>query len=219
MEVAAPTNSESVYIIQTPMSLVLQENVYKPGRTARPIEKRLAEYSKGSRLLFVMPCPNSKDVEDIIVKRFTLLFKHRSDLGREHFEGPLSEMVSEMIDIVKVSNSPADLIQKAQIQALQQARLEKMRSQAVQPIALTRKPVKCDRCMRPFSRQEHLDLHLLKKTKCTPFDPQQKKYKCVRCDRAYSCASGLSVHKHKCTGVRKNTEVVRMVESQASSRG
>lgn len=82
---------ETIYLIR-----LVSDNsntLYKIGRTSRPFMERLKEYkNKDPSIVFVIECADSNKVESDLIKIFRNLFKHRTDVGTEYFDGDVDSM-------------------------------------------------------------------------------------------------------------------------------
>ena len=70
--------------------LRLGQGVVKVGRTTQGIEKRVAQYPKGSLVLFSCPvrAGAEREAERRLIEVFRVCYKHRPDIGAEYFEDP-----------------------------------------------------------------------------------------------------------------------------------
>jgi hypothetical protein len=75
------------------------EETYKLGRTSQEGDKRLKQYPKGTEQIIKIHVSNSINCENEIIKEFKKKFKHRVDIGREYFEGNISDMIKIFINI------------------------------------------------------------------------------------------------------------------------
>jgi len=91
---------EYVYMLITREFKNSNENVYKIGRTEN-LRTRLYGYPKGSQYLLSLKVANSIYIEHQIMKTFKQKFKHRTDIGREYFEGSFPVMAQQFRDIVE----------------------------------------------------------------------------------------------------------------------
>lgn len=92
------------YIIIEREFLVSDQDVYKIGHT-KDIKQRITQYPKGSEILWVSYSPYMILAENTAVKVFSIIFKHRSDLGREYFQGNLVSMMEMFKCIINHYNS------------------------------------------------------------------------------------------------------------------
>jgi hypothetical protein len=85
-----------IYICRVPMR---ERNVYKVGKTKTSLEKRMASYKKGTRLLHsfpVMDCDAAElKVVEAVRRRFLCV------KGREYFKGALDEIEELVKEIVE----------------------------------------------------------------------------------------------------------------------
>ena len=91
---------ERVYIIHDAVSIAAKENVYKIGRTSQQDLSRFKNYSKGSKLLFLMICNNSIQIEKDIIELFKTKYIHKQNRGAEYFEGEYNMMIKDIINII-----------------------------------------------------------------------------------------------------------------------
>ncbi len=77
----------------------LGDNVYKIGRTDN-VKRRLAQYPKGSRLLFSIYTPDCLTAERELIRHFKGAYKHREDIGREYFQGESHCMINVITEYV-----------------------------------------------------------------------------------------------------------------------
>ena len=82
---------EGIYIIHTRESIKCKEKIYKIGCSYN-LYKRIKQYPKNSKVLFLFVCNNSRDVESRIKKYFNVKFKQISEYGSEYFEGDVEQM-------------------------------------------------------------------------------------------------------------------------------
>ena len=69
------------------------EPIVKVGRT-RDVVRRLAQYPKGSKLLFSMYCDSLVATETEVLLLLDKAFNRRADIGRESFEGDIKSIIS-----------------------------------------------------------------------------------------------------------------------------
>lgn len=91
---------EYIYIIHTREFLNSNSPVYKIGRTQN-IDRRFNEYAKGSVLIFSSLVHTN--IEKAVLNTFKAKYKHRTDLGRELFEGDISSMLKDIMAAVHLS--------------------------------------------------------------------------------------------------------------------
>jgi T5orf172 domain len=86
-----------IYIIREREFIRLEENVFKIGRTGRPVGERLCEYPKGSMPYYFEKVNNCQNVEQLLLNKLISVphqFKHRKDIGYEYFEGNIDQLIS-----------------------------------------------------------------------------------------------------------------------------
>lgn len=93
-------STQYIYIIREREFINSKEDVYKIGKTAQKNCKRTASYPKGSVVHCVLSVSNCELVEKILITEFTKRFKHRKDIGREYFEGNLTEMKKVVFSVL-----------------------------------------------------------------------------------------------------------------------
>ena len=82
---------EGIYIIHTRESIKCKEKIYKIGCSYN-LYKRIKQYPKNSKVLFLFVCDNCRDVESCIKKYFNINFKQVTEYGSEYFEGDVEQM-------------------------------------------------------------------------------------------------------------------------------
>jgi hypothetical protein len=83
------------YILQTREIIRAKQNIFKIGKTSN-FEKRLQNYDKGSKSLFVLRVRNHVDFEQQIKCIFEKRFIQRKDYGENFFEGNFKEILDEV---------------------------------------------------------------------------------------------------------------------------
>jgi len=86
---------EGIYFIHTRECFRLKENIYKLGRSYN-LDNRVKQYPNDSKILFMMKCNNSKDIEKYLIKLFKKKFIQKTYYGTEYFEGDVDEMINEI---------------------------------------------------------------------------------------------------------------------------
>lgn len=88
-----------IYMIKTREFIKTKEEIYKIGKTERNVLSRASEYPKNSQLITCIPIPKNKlsDIENNLIKLFSMKFKQRTDIGTEYFEGERTQMIKEII--------------------------------------------------------------------------------------------------------------------------
>jgi hypothetical protein len=89
----------SIYLIHEREFINKNESVIKIGRTNN-IAKRFLQYPKGSRLVFSIYV-NPTDLinmENQLLYKFGGVFRARTDIGREYFEGDVNEMIKAIVE-------------------------------------------------------------------------------------------------------------------------
>jgi T5orf172 domain len=85
-----------IYVIREREFMNLGQNVFKIGKTNRPVGERLCEYPKGSYPHYFENVKNCDEIEQLIIKKLKSIpdeFIHRKDIGSEYFEGCISKLI------------------------------------------------------------------------------------------------------------------------------
>ncbi len=98
-------NNEYIYIIHERTFVKTNANIYKIGKT-KNIKNRLNGYSKGSKLLFTIPCIDSTIMEKIILKYLKENNKYiqAKEYGNEYFICELNNLMNDIYNLVKQNN-------------------------------------------------------------------------------------------------------------------
>ena len=98
-------NNEYIYIIHERTFVKTNANIYKIGKT-KNIKNRLNGYSKGSKLLFTIPCIDSTIMEKIILKYLKENNKYiqAKEYGNEYFICELNILMNDIHTLVKQNN-------------------------------------------------------------------------------------------------------------------
>lgn len=94
-------NGNYCYIIQEREFIKTKESIYKIGKTAKGCCKRFKKYPKGSILILLLKVDCCDIIENKIINIFDYKFIQRKDIGREYYEGCITDMIKEMEHIVK----------------------------------------------------------------------------------------------------------------------
>lgn len=82
-----------VYLLQEREFINANQSVFKVGRTRQENSKRLKQYPKGSVLKLQITCNDCISLERQILAKFRSIFKQRTDIGSEYFEGSCDKMI------------------------------------------------------------------------------------------------------------------------------
>ena len=98
-------NTEYIYIIHERTFVKTNANIYKIGKT-KNIKNRLNGYSKGSKLLFTIPCIDSTIMEKIILKylKENNEYIQAKEYGNEYFICELNNLMNDIYNLVKQNN-------------------------------------------------------------------------------------------------------------------
>ena len=95
-------HQEQIYIIHERTFVKLNTNIYKIGKT-KNIKTRLNGYSKGSKLVFSMPCNNCTESEKKnlnYLKNTESKYRHAKEYGNEYFQCDLHELISDIYNLI-----------------------------------------------------------------------------------------------------------------------
>ena len=91
---------EGIYLIQEREFIKTKEDVYTIGRSNN-LSERIKQYPKESKLILIILCKNSSDVEKKLITILTKKFKLCSNYGAEYFEGKLNKIITEIENYFK----------------------------------------------------------------------------------------------------------------------
>jgi len=94
-----------IYLLQEREFIKTNENVYKIGKTKQANLSRVSDYPKGSILLYQRICDNCDLYELQILKLFRKVYKQRTDIGSEYFEGEYLDMINNITFILNDNTS------------------------------------------------------------------------------------------------------------------
>jgi hypothetical protein len=89
-----------VYIIHLRQFVDQKQPVYKVGMTKQKNFDRFKQYPKGSKVIAMSHCSNSRMVEAIMLSEFSQKYKVRHDHGSEYFEGDIYSMLLDFNEIL-----------------------------------------------------------------------------------------------------------------------
>ncbi len=98
-----PTDKGFIYLIHELKDKNSGDNIYKFGYTVRSFEERLADYHKGTTIIFVTKVKNPFKVEQELIK--VLSNKFEVDRGKEYFKGDEEEICSVIMQHIAKMNS------------------------------------------------------------------------------------------------------------------
>lgn len=93
-KICAAVATNYVYLLQEREFMKTNEIIYKVGMTTKENHKRFNQYPKGSILIYQSLCVNCRDVEKRVISIFKDIFKQRTDIGTEYFEGDYKQMIN-----------------------------------------------------------------------------------------------------------------------------
>ncbi len=97
-----------IYLLREREFLQSHQNIYKIGKTNRPILVRLWQYPKGSEIIFLKRVFDCSIVEAKILEIFCKCFTQRQDIGKEYFEGDPNDMMDKIQGIIYMLNKPIE---------------------------------------------------------------------------------------------------------------
>lgn len=100
--VSTMQDKEYVYFIHEREFLQARKPIYKLGKTTQWNCRRLQDYPKDSALILVWRVPDCHVVERALIAEFDSLYKKRTDIGAEYYEGDVNKMKSTFLRIVKM---------------------------------------------------------------------------------------------------------------------
>ncbi len=88
---------EYIYVIHERTFVLTNTNIYKVGRT-NDINRRFKQYSKGSKMVFTMPCNNSIEIETQILNYLKTDAKYvqAKEFGNEYFICNVNDLISDI---------------------------------------------------------------------------------------------------------------------------
>lgn len=96
-------NIDCNYLVHEREDYIRDIDIYKLGKSG-DIFNRMSGYPKGSKLVFMSSSPNMLLVENKLIKVFSTMFIHRTDRGREYFQGDLDTMKKIMSETITYFN-------------------------------------------------------------------------------------------------------------------
>lgn len=190
-----------VYLLQKEKYVKTGENVYKIGRTKRKNFKRFNNYTKGSELLFQKCCIDCYEMENLIIEKFKKKFIHRSDIGREYFEG---DCVSMMKKIEKYTNKEYEVYEQNKEIISRTCKYCDIVFKSIKKLNKHNeneciKVYKCKKCDDFFKSKKELKKHEIKK--CIGL------IRCNLCEHIFYNKRGLKEHQNMKYPCNKNYEL------------
>jgi hypothetical protein len=94
-----------IYILREREFITTKDPIYKIGRSQN-VSKRVAQYPKGSKLIFMVEVTDVNKTETCLLRIFREKFKVCKDIGREYFAGDVTFMVRTVIETISI---PTDI--------------------------------------------------------------------------------------------------------------
>ncbi len=91
---------EGIYLLQEREFVNSGKNVYKLGRSYT-LNNRIKQYPKNSKLILIILCKKSTEIEKVLLKLLTKKFKLCYEYGSEYFKGKLDKIIHEIENIFK----------------------------------------------------------------------------------------------------------------------
>ena len=108
-----------IYLLKEREFIKTGEDIFKIGRSSQFNDKRIKQYPKGSMVLLMIFCGNSKQIEIFLINKFKEIFIQRKDIGVEYFEGCLLKMREIIIEnIIKLDNLTIEKFKQESINKL-----------------------------------------------------------------------------------------------------
>jgi hypothetical protein len=98
--------AEYIYILIEREFIKTGEPIYKIGKTKQENMKRFKQYPKGSILIEQIMCQNCDIMETDIMNIFKTKYIHRTDIGREYFQGDMKNMIYTIHTIWQTYDAP-----------------------------------------------------------------------------------------------------------------
>lgn len=95
---------EGIYLIHTREFITTNKPIYNIGRGGN-VQNRVKQYPRGSQVLFLSICRNSKLCKKDLIKIFKQKFIQEKYYGREYFSGNSDVMIYVMIEFIKLYNN------------------------------------------------------------------------------------------------------------------
>jgi hypothetical protein len=97
--------NEYIYIVHERTFVLTNVNIYIIGKT-KNIKNRMNNYTKGSVLLFTIPCTDSNKLEKIILNYLKQNDKYIQvkDYGNEYFACDINHLINDIHILVKQNN-------------------------------------------------------------------------------------------------------------------
>lgn len=89
--------TDYIYLIKERSFVLTNQNIFKIGRTTLSNLKRFNRYPKGYKIVFLISCTNSLKLENILINIFKEKYIHKTDYGREYFQGDKNKMINDII--------------------------------------------------------------------------------------------------------------------------
>ena len=87
-----------IYLLIEREFIKTKEPIYKIGKTIN-VTNRMTQYPKGSNVIVIFTVSDIDKIEKDVIKKFDNLFKNRSDIGREYYEGNIEKMKQVLCDV------------------------------------------------------------------------------------------------------------------------
>lgn len=98
-----------IYILREREFIKTNEHVYKIGKTNRKPFDRLKGYPKGTKLEFMISVDDCNIREIMVKNNFNELYKKRTDIGQEYYEGDLNSMKNTIFMLCNQINNTSSI--------------------------------------------------------------------------------------------------------------
>ena len=201
-------SSGFIYLLQEREFIILNQPIYKIGRTSQHGLTRFYQYPKNSKLILYSDCIDCVKIEKELINLFNTKFKKRNDIGNEYFEGNKFEMkkiINELIE--KEENEKNEVNENANNQ---EQIIESNNLAEINQVKKNKMDFSCSRCKKKFRDNYNLNQHLARKKKkfCKIIenDNIEKTYACKFCNKNFTTYQSMNRHlNHYCIN-KKNLQ-------------
>ena len=184
------------YILREREFIALSQPVYKIGRSGS-IFRRITRYPNGSKIIMILECDNMFTFETTIIDLFTRKFNRRLDIGREYFEGNITQMIKSIMDVyLGYAKFKIGVEEKEKILELKKEHkkmLVKVNKEVIEKAhekLINEGKFICKKCNREFKSGRNLLKHQNRKIPC------DRELKCDKCGKIFRQISDLKRHQN-----------------------
>ncbi len=95
-----PCRPQYVYLIRERTAVIMNQSIYKIGKTTQKNFSRFNGYGKGYEVFLHIACIDCHAKELTIMSSFADKYRHATEYGKEYFEGDRNEMMRDICNIV-----------------------------------------------------------------------------------------------------------------------